>query len=112
MRLLKDDRTDDQVLNDCIKFASWKVDKTNNADNRMVLDALIEKQISDKKKNEFAMVEEDTQEQKYKDALIGISDYLQDAECHCLVTRDIQGNFESKVQCMKCDILEWVNEAI
>ena len=44
---MKDNRTDEQVLKDCIKRASYNVGITNNADNRMVLDALIEKQIRD-----------------------------------------------------------------
>ncbi len=46
---MADNRTDEQVLKDCITRASWNVNHTNNADNRMILDALIEKQIRDKK---------------------------------------------------------------
>ena len=42
-----DSRTPEQVLQDCIKRASYTVGITNNADTRMVLDALIEKQIRD-----------------------------------------------------------------
>lgn len=44
---MKDNRTDEQVLQDCIKMASYKVSVTNNADNRMIYDALIEKQVRD-----------------------------------------------------------------
>lgn len=46
---MKDNRTDEQVLEDCIKRASYSVSVSNNADTRMVLDALIEKQIRDEK---------------------------------------------------------------
>jgi hypothetical protein len=44
-----DNRSPKQVLQDCIKRASYTVSVTNNPDTRMVLDALIEKQIRDEK---------------------------------------------------------------
>ncbi len=46
----EDGRTEAQVLKDCIKYASYMVDVTNNAQNRMILDALVEKQIDMEKK--------------------------------------------------------------
>jgi len=46
----EDGRTKAQVLKDCIKYASYIVDVTNNAQNRMILDALVEKQIDMEKK--------------------------------------------------------------
>ena len=39
------EQPEEQILKDCIKTASYKVEITNNANTRMVLDALIEKQI-------------------------------------------------------------------
>ena len=44
---MKETRTDEQVLKECIARANWNVNHTNNADTRMILDALIEKQIKD-----------------------------------------------------------------
>ena len=48
---MKDNRTDKEVLEDCIKSASYTVSVTNNVNTRMILTALIEKQIRDEEKS-------------------------------------------------------------
>lgn len=47
-----DNRTEERVLKDCIKRAGYKVGIANNAENRMIYEALIEKQIRDYPKSE------------------------------------------------------------
>ena len=43
------EQPEEQILKDCIKAASYKVGITNNANTRMVLEALIEKQIREER---------------------------------------------------------------
>ena len=46
------EQPEDQILKDCIKAASYKVGITNNANTRMVFEALIEKQIREERRQE------------------------------------------------------------